>query len=48
MALKRYASKQIDSLKKEDSKGNIYWVEFIGNYAGVDRNQDAIFSTLMV
>ena len=32
--------------KKSEEKG-IYWVQFLGNYADKNRNEDAIFSTAL-
>lgn len=28
-----------------DEKGNIYWVQFLGNYAGINRNEDMFYNT---
>lgn len=50
--MKNFGTKQIIKNKKtEDQKkkpqSSSYWVEFLGNYANKERNDDAIFNTVM-
>jgi hypothetical protein len=36
----------LDQVKKTE-EGNLYWTDFLGNYGGVERNEDAIFSSFV-
>ena len=45
--MKDVGSAQIIRDGKTDKNGNMFWVEFLGNYAGKNRNEDALFSTAL-
>jgi len=46
--MKGHTTNQIIKNRKYLSNGNIsYWVEFLGNYANKERNEDAVFNTAM-
>lgn len=39
-------NKKVETAKKQ-SDSRSFWVEFLGNYGGKERNEDAIFNTAM-
>ena len=47
VVMKKVGTKHLNDKKKLSAEGQIYWAEFLGNYAGKDRNEDAVFSTAL-
>jgi hypothetical protein len=47
--MKANGTTHIVNNKKSDVKNSnsSYWVEFLGNYANKERNDDAVFNTIM-
>lgn len=43
--LKKEGTTQILELKKTDKNGNFYWVQFLGNYGKIDRNEDMLYNS---
>lgn len=43
--LRKEGSEQMMKLMKKDKNGHIYFMEFLGNYAGYNRGEDTAFST---